>query len=641
MEPFFDFPSGEHESSNTTNVGGTHKYKSAAAGPVFDFGNNDLLPGFEFQAGVESSRSSTQADNRARRSLSPPPLRPKRDNPSSYDQAGHTEKESVEWAIVVATVERTMKKYADNLLHVLEGMSGRLSQLEFNSQRIEHTVQEFKVESADKHGAADGKLRSLENMIREVQRGVQVLRDKQEIAEEQLKLAKLQLASKVEAPASAAAPIQAIVEVQPQTPKQVETSLALAPPSSGQQTDPAIYHLQQLQNQHQLQLQQQQLQAVSATQQQIPQQISQQMPQQQQPQLQPQAQQQNALLIRQQQAHQQVPPQHPQQLQLQATPLTAQPEHQYQPQALSPPPQLQPQQLTHQIGQQQAEQPQHLLQLQYQHLQQQAGQSEAQHQPQQLQPQLQASHQPQLQHQHPQQPQIQYQQPRTQPQPQLFYSQQQSGTPPPMQPQYGNVQSDIPSYSSQSLAKYSPENPPAYMPEGYGNRPFPQPLPQMQQSSNLSSAQMYDPSRNNRGGLLALPPPYHPEHTTLPVYENYTPYGYRMSSSGTNPLVPNTETGGYARLPTAQPVTSGNNSNNASNTGSSAGTTPLSTNRVAISEVIDKVASMGFSKDQVQVVIRKLTENGQSVDLNIVLDKLMNGGGDPAEVQPQKGWFNR
>ncbi len=94
--------------------------------------------------------------------------------------------------------------------------------------------------------------------------------------------------------------------------------------------------------------------------------------------------------------------------------------------------------------------------------------------------------------------------------------------------------------------------------------------------------------------------------------------------------MPNTETGGYA-----------NNSNNASNTGSPAGTTPLSTNRVAISEVIDKVASMGFSKDQVQVVIRKLTENGQSVDLNIVLDKLMNGGGDPAEVQPQKGWFNR
>jgi hypothetical protein len=47
---------------------------------------------------------------------------------------------------------------------------------------------------------------------------------------------------------------------------------------------------------------------------------------------------------------------------------------------------------------------------------------------------------------------------------------------------------------------------------------------------------------------------------------------------------------------------------------------------------------MGFSKDQVRAVVRRLTENGQSVDLNIVLDKLMNGGGD---VQPQKGWFGR
>ncbi len=94
--------------------------------------------------------------------------RPKWNNPS-HDQSGHPAgRESVEWATVVATVERTMKKYADNLLHVLEGMSGRLSQLEFNSQRIEHTVGKLKVESADHHGAADGKLRSLENMIREV-----------------------------------------------------------------------------------------------------------------------------------------------------------------------------------------------------------------------------------------------------------------------------------------------------------------------------------------------------------------------------------------------------------------------------------------------------------------------------------------
>lgn len=70
----------------------------------------------------------------------------------------------------------------------------------------------------------------------------------------------------------------------------------------------------------------------------------------------------------------------------------------------------------------------------------------------------------------------------------------------------------------------------------------------------------------------------------------------------------------------------------------SSGATPLSTNRLSIDEVIDKVAVMGFSKDQVRAVVRRLTENGQSVDLNIVLDKLMNG---EAGQQQTKGWFQR
>ncbi|CAK9190706.1 unnamed protein product [Sphagnum troendelagicum] len=518
-----------------------------------------------------------------------------------------------------------MKKYADNLLHVLEGMSGRLSQLEFNSQRIEYTVGELKVESADNHGAAHGKLRSLENMMREVQRSVQVLRDKQEISEEQLKLAKLQLDSKMGAPVNSAAPVQAVIELQPLAPKQVETSLALALPSSGQQSDPAIYHLQQVQHQHQLQLQQQQLQtpqmSMSPTQQQVP--------QQQQPQLQPQTQQQNVVLMTQQQVHQQ-----PQQLQIQAMPPRSQPEPQYQPRTLQQAPQSQPQQLAHQIPQQQAnQQPQLQLQLQYQQpqqQQQQSGQPDSEHQPQQLQPPMQASHQSQLQQQQPQQSEIQYQQIQTkhQPQPQLFYNQQQSGVPSLMQQQYRNVQSEIPSYSPQPPAKYSPEQPPANLPRGYGNRPFPQPLPQIhQQSANLLTAQMYDPSCNNRGGQLALPPAYYPGQTSLPVYETYAPFGYRMPSPGANPLAPSAGTGGCPQLPTAHLVSNNNNSNSTSNMGSSSGTPVLSTNQVAINEIITKVASMGFSKDQVHTIIRKLMENRQPVDLNIVLDELMKGGG--------------
>lgn len=84
-----------------------------------------------------------------------------------HDLNARSEKDAVETA-TVAAVERTMKKYADNLLRVLEGMSGRLAQLESNSSRMEHSVDKIKVDAADNFGATDGKLRSLENMIREV-----------------------------------------------------------------------------------------------------------------------------------------------------------------------------------------------------------------------------------------------------------------------------------------------------------------------------------------------------------------------------------------------------------------------------------------------------------------------------------------
>jgi len=48
-------------------------------------------------------------------------------------------------------------------------------------------------------------------------------------------------------------------------------------------------------------------------------------------------------------------------------------------------------------------------------------------------------------------------------------------------------------------------------------------------------------------------------------------------------------------------------------------------NRVALDDVVEKVATMGFSREQVRATVRRLTENGQNVDLNVVLDKLMNG----------------
>lgn len=64
---------------------------------------------------------------------------------------------------------------------------------------------------------------------------------------------------------------------------------------------------------------------------------------------------------------------------------------------------------------------------------------------------------------------------------------------------------------------------------------------------------------------------------------------------------------------------------------------PGTGNRVPIDDVVAKVASMGFPRDHVRATVQKMTENGQSVDLNKVLDKLMSDG----EVQPPRGWFGR
>jgi hypothetical protein len=106
-------------------------------------------------------------------------------------------------------------------------------------------------------------------------------------------------------------------------------------------------------------------------------------------------------------------------------------------------------------------------------------------------------------------------------------------------------------------------------------------------------------------------------------------YGYAGSPShrgnaGMKPSTPFAQSsggsGGYGsgRLPTAQilpqavPV-------------SSSSTSGASGNRVPLDDVVEKVATMGFSREQVRATVRRLTENGQNVDLNVVLDKLMNG----------------
>ncbi|KAM7475504.1 hypothetical protein LguiB_022747 [Lonicera macranthoides] len=88
-------------------------------------------------------------------------------------------------------IEQIMKELSNNLLHGLEGISSRLLQLESRTQKIENTVDDLKYSAGYNFGRTDGKLRQIENILLEVKDGVHFLREKQEIAETQLQLAKV------------------------------------------------------------------------------------------------------------------------------------------------------------------------------------------------------------------------------------------------------------------------------------------------------------------------------------------------------------------------------------------------------------------------------------------------------------------
>ncbi|XP_047313890.1 uncharacterized protein LOC124917525 [Impatiens glandulifera] len=94
------------------------------------------------------------------------------------------------------TIEKTMKRHSDNLTRFLEGLSSRLSQLELYCYNVDKSIGELRSDLVHDHGEQDSKLKSLEKHLQEVHRSVQVLRDKQELADTQKELAKLQLAQK-------------------------------------------------------------------------------------------------------------------------------------------------------------------------------------------------------------------------------------------------------------------------------------------------------------------------------------------------------------------------------------------------------------------------------------------------------------
>ncbi|KAL3833135.1 hypothetical protein ACJIZ3_007871 [Penstemon smallii] len=91
----------------------------------------------------------------------------------------------------VSEIERTVKKYTDSLMHAMDGVSDQLSDLETRARNLEHLVDDLKGSIENSHESTDGKLGQLENIFREVQTGVHAIRDKQEMVEAQLQMAKL------------------------------------------------------------------------------------------------------------------------------------------------------------------------------------------------------------------------------------------------------------------------------------------------------------------------------------------------------------------------------------------------------------------------------------------------------------------
>ncbi|KAI8541439.1 hypothetical protein RHMOL_Rhmol08G0060700 [Rhododendron molle] len=426
---------------------------------------------------------------------------------------------------IVSAIDRTMKKHADSILHALEGVSARLSQLESRTHHLENSMDDLKISSGTNHGSTDGQLRQLENILREVQEGVQGIRDKQDRVEGQLHL--LQVSKK---------------EPQPDTPHNTTQpdNLHQAPPPP-------------------------------------------------------------------QQFHQPLPPaiiQPPSTLSLPNAPPTASQQN------LAPPVQLQHQYPPNQIS------------------------SVPQREPYFPPPPGQTQEAPNQQYQHPPPPQ---QLPPPLPAPPQPYQ------PPPRPPQYNQP----PPQQHPSLSTVNPpqpqlslghhlEEPPYGPPQNYPpnlHQPPPHPPSGTQQYYGAPPNMYEAPSSRPNSGFSS-------SYGLGPSSGSNEPYSYSGSSSQygggsmKQHLSSASAQGGgnvYPQLPTAHvlpqalPTATGVGGGVGSGSGGSG-------NRVPIDDVVDKLSTMGFTRDQVRATVRKLTENGQSVDLNVVLDKLMNEG----EGQPQR-----
>jgi len=105
----------------------------------------------------------------------------------------------------MAAVEECMRKQADALLHSLDGIGGRLSQLELYCYKLERSIGELRSDVMDYHSESTANFRCIDKNLRQVHKSVQILQDRQDLAETPKELSKLQIAHEVPSQKSEAA----------------------------------------------------------------------------------------------------------------------------------------------------------------------------------------------------------------------------------------------------------------------------------------------------------------------------------------------------------------------------------------------------------------------------------------------------
>lgn len=93
---------------------------------------------------------------------------------------------------LIFQLDDIMKNLSDNLQHRIEGIGTQISRLDDETCKLDKYVEDVKDSAERHHGTTHRKLRQMQSILQEVQDGVLFLRDKHEIAETRLQLAKLQ-----------------------------------------------------------------------------------------------------------------------------------------------------------------------------------------------------------------------------------------------------------------------------------------------------------------------------------------------------------------------------------------------------------------------------------------------------------------